>query len=305
MELPQLEAFVTVAEVGSFTRAAARLSVSQPTVTSRIKTLEQQLETRLLERLPAGVRPTSAGVQLLPYAREIMSLTARARRAVRSDGEPHGRVHVGTVGALTTHRLLPVVEYLYLRYPKVQVSMHALGGDPLGEVRDGRLDCAFFVDTVQSREDVEVRVLCREPLLLVAGRGHFLLGPDTVTAAQLGRSTLIRCDRSASHQVDFERMLGWTDGAGDSARLIELDSIDAAKRGVANGMGMALLPEVAVAEELASGELHRVAWTSPFETFTQIAWRAEGLGNPALDVLVGAATQAISEQLGDDELLAA
>src|SRR5262245_59289899 len=78
MNTHQLSTFVAVVEVGSFTRAAAHLGISQPTVTNRIKTLEQALGTPLLERLPTGVRPTGAGRELLPYAREIVALTDRA-----------------------------------------------------------------------------------------------------------------------------------------------------------------------------------------------------------------------------------
>jgi DNA-binding transcriptional LysR family regulator len=300
MDGPQLDAFLAVVDIGSFTRAAARLRLSQPTVTTRIKTLEQFLGTTLLERLPGGIKPTPAGIELLPYAREIVSLSRRAREAVTSNGQPHGRVDVGTVESLTNYRLLPLIEYMYLRYPKVQISMHSSAcGDTLAHVRDGRLDCTFFVDSIDSaRDDLESKVLCPEPLVLVGGPNHLLVDRAEITHEDLRSATMIRADNRAMYHVQFERTIGLTDAA-ERPRTFELDSIDAAKRSVAVGIGMALLPLIAVEQELADGRLHRINWTPPFEAFTQIAWRRDGGANSALDALVSAAVQVVDEQVSE------
>jgi DNA-binding transcriptional LysR family regulator len=295
METAQLKAFVAVVEVGSFTRAAARLGLSQPTVTSRIKALETDLGVTLVERLPAGIQPTSEGEDLLRYAREIIGLHARARQSVASHGRPQGHIEVGTIGTLTRHRLLDVVEFLYLRYPELQVTMRALGDDAVGGVRDGRLDCAFFVDSRESREDVEVRVLCPEPLVLVSGPEHPLLRLGSVTTADLRGLTLVRSDFGADYHRRFERSIGG-EAAARQLRMFDLDSVDAAKRSVANGMGIALLPAVAVSDELAAGRLCRLGWTPSFSTYTQVAWRRGRTPNPALRVLVEAATEVLDQQ---------
>ncbi|WP_084431793.1 LysR family transcriptional regulator [Kibdelosporangium aridum] len=290
METRQLEAFVTVIDTGSFTRAAARLDLSQPTVTTRVKALEQGLDTLLVDRLPSGIRPTAAGAEFLPYAREIIALTARARSAVAADGQPHGRIDIGTVAALTTYRLLPVVEYFYLRYPRVQLSMHPPAcGEAITHVKDGRLDCAFLVDTVMDYPDLATKVLCREPLALVAGPDHALLDQTGVTTEQLLATALIRADTSGEYHLRFDSTLG------QQPRTFELDSIDAAKRSVANGMGVALLPAIAVAQELRDGKLGLVDWTPPFETYTQIVWRRDSV-NAALDALVDAVVEVVGEQ---------
>jgi len=299
MEAPQLEAFVAVVEVGSFTRAAARLRLSQPSVTGRIKTLEHEVGARLLERLHSGIRPTTAGTELLPYAREIVALTTRARTAIDSAGRPHGRVHVGTMDFLTTHRLLPLIEYLYLRFPEVQISMRTpADGDAVGAVRDGRLDCAFIVDSVHDRDDLDTRTLCPEPLVLVGGRDHALPGRSVVTEEDLRAATLVRADNTAEYHERFEHTLGRTD-ASQHSRLFELDSIEAAKRSVANGVGIALMPAVAVGRELADGDLREIEWTPPFESFTQVVWRRDHGPNSALDALVSAAVQVVREQVAE------
>ncbi|MBB4909175.1 LysR family transcriptional regulator [Actinophytocola algeriensis] len=296
MDTAQLAAFVAVVDVGSFTRAAARLNVSQPTVTTRIQALEQGVGTPLLERLPRGVRLTPAGVDLLPYARDIMTLTERARQAVMSGGQPHGRLEVGTVESLTTYRLLPLVEYLYRRYPDLRISLRSPAcGETIARVRDGGLDCAFFVDSAASHADLETVVLCQEPLVLVGAPDHLLVGRHRVTDDDLLGATLVRADHGADYHQGLERVVA--PGAGhERPRILELDSITAAKRGVANGMGMALLPLVAVRQELAAGTLHRIDWEPPFRVYTQVTWR-RGVRSAAVRALVDAAAQVIEDQL--------
>ncbi|MGW0336301.1 LysR family transcriptional regulator [Streptomyces sp. NPDC003011] len=301
METPQLEAFITVVDAGSFTRAAARLRLSQPTVTNRVKALEQALGVTLLERLPQGAAPTPAGGELVPYARQIVTLNAHAHLALSSAGRLRGRVEVGTIESLTNHRLLPLIEYVYLRYPSVEISMRSPAeGDAISHVRGGRLDCAFFVDHVQDHPDVETRVLCPEPLVLVASPGHPLAGRPGVRHEDLLGATLVRSDSSAGYHLRFQHLLGAL-GAGQP-RVFTLNSVDAAKRGVANGVGMALMPQIAVAEELAAGELCRIDWSPPFETFTQLARRRGVAANPALDAFVDAAVRVVEEQLCDQAL---
>ncbi|GHG14347.1 MULTISPECIES: LysR family transcriptional regulator [Amycolatopsis] len=299
MESPQLEAFVTVVDVGSFTRAAARLQLSQPSVTGRIKALEHDVGVRLLERRHSGIRPTPAGAELLPYAREIVALTARARTAIDSEGRPHGRVRIGTIDFLTTHRLLPLIEYLYLRYPEVQISMsNPADGDAAGAVRDGKLDCAFVVDVIHDREDLDSRVLCPESLVLVGGADHALARRTPVTDEDLRAATLVRADNAAQYHERFERTIGLEETA-NRPRLFELDSIEATKRSVANGVGIALLPAAAVRRELADGRLHEIDWTPSFKSFTQVVWRRDRGPNTALDALVSAAVQVVREQVAE------
>ncbi|NXY94237.1 LysR family transcriptional regulator [Streptomyces sp. BR123] len=304
MDTPQLHAFVAVVDIGSFTRAAARLNLSQPTVTSRVKSLEQGLGVTLLERLPSGVRPTAAGFQLLPYAREIISLTGRARQAIVADGRPHGRVDVGTVESLTSYRLLPMVEYLYRRYPDVQVALHAgAGPDAVAAVREGRLDCAFVVGSPEEHEGLETQVLCPEPMVLVSSPGcpaaRSRVGEDV-----LRTTPIIRADTRAGYQLQFEQALGLLDGP-DRPRVFDLDSIDAAKRSVALGIGMAFIPFVSVERELAEGTLAAIDWAPPFETWTQVVRRRTRTPNSALDALVATAMDVAAQHLDDAPVLTA
>ena len=298
MEVRQLEAFLAVVDIESFTGAATRLHLTQPTVTARIKALEQELGSTLLNRRASGITLTIAGTELLPYAREIVALTARARDALGSAGEPHGRLDVGTIESLTNYRLLPVIEHVYRRYPKVQISMHSPpAGNAFSQVRTGRLQCVFFIDSAQDRDDLEIMILCPEPLALVCGRHHPLAARRTVTNADLRDVTFIRSDNNADYHLRFEHAIHVAE-AEQRSRLFELDSIYAAKQSLADGVGIALMPTIAIEQELATGQLRRLNWIPSFTTFTQVAWRRKGSPNAALTALIATAVQAIKEQVG-------
>jgi len=149
---------------------------------------------------------------------------------------------------------------------------------------------------VHDREDLEVRVLCPEPLALVCGQRHPFAEQPTVIDVDPRDVTLVRSDNNADYHMRFEHTLRLA-GAEQPPRLFELGSIDAAKRSLVNGMGIALMPAVAVERELAEGQLCRLNWTQPVTTFTQVAWRRENGPNAALRALVASAVQVIEEQM--------
>src|SRR5690606_1521007 len=107
MDIPKLRIFVTVVQLGSFTRAAEVLYLTQPTVSQQLAALEAQLGTPLLERLPRQLRLTPAGAALLPYARQILELTDAATIATRSAaGIVDRTLRIGVGHTLATY-LLP------------------------------------------------------------------------------------------------------------------------------------------------------------------------------------------------------
>ncbi|WP_209615608.1 LysR family transcriptional regulator [Saccharothrix coeruleofusca] len=297
METRQLLAFTTVVQTGSFTKAAATLNCSQPTITTRIKALEETLGVPLFRRLPRGIQMTSAGVELLPFARNIITLTDKARKAITMNGEPHGKLVIGSAQSLTDYRLLPLIEYMCWRYPSVQISLHSGNTRTnLAEVGEGRLDCAFFIGPIEAHEGLETTVLCQEPLVVVAGPTHALTRRPVITEQDLRGSTLIRAENGASYYEQFEQALGLRDAESRSP-VLALDSLDAAKRAVASGLGISLVPEVTVAAELADGRLRRLPWAPPFRVCTQFAWRRDNSANPSVTALVSAAAQVVSEQV--------
>ncbi|MFF7441175.1 LysR substrate-binding domain-containing protein [Streptomyces sp. NPDC008122] len=269
MELRLLATFEKVADVLSFTRAATELGYAQSSVTAQIRSLESSLGVDLFERLGSRIRLTEAGERLLPYARRMTDLAEEARTAVAATAEPSGPIAVGTMESLTSYRLPPLLEYFHHRYPKVRLTLRpTLGDETRKALRQGTYDVGFLMEPETEHEGLETEVLAPEPLSLVAPPDHPLVGRTDLTTADLAAAQLLGTEPGCAYRDLFEAELReW------EPPFMEFGTIEATKRGVAAGLGVALLPRVTVAEELAAGVLAELPREAPFTLFTQLAWR--------------------------------
>ncbi|MGW1012804.1 LysR family transcriptional regulator [Streptomyces termitum] len=268
MELRLLATFEKVAEVLSFTRAAAELGYAQSSVTAQVRALETSLGAELFDRLGGHIRLTPAGERLLPYARRMAELAGEAREAVTA-GEAAGTISVATMESLSTYRLPPLLEYVHHRHPGIRLSLRPTLGDAAREaLRRGTYDLGFLMEAETSYEGLETEVLGPEPLVLVAAPGHPLAGRTALTTADLAGTALVGTEPGCAYRDLFEAELApWRPG------FLEFGTVEASKRAVASGLGIVLLPRVAVREELAAGTLTALDWEPPFTLFTQLAWR--------------------------------
>ncbi len=272
MELRLLVTFEKVATVLSFTQAAAGLKYAQSSVTSQIRALESSLGAQLFDRLGSRIRLTEAGERLLPYARQIIELSEEARAAVIGAEEPSGALAVGTMESLTSYRLSPLLELFHHRYPGVRLAMRpTLGDETRQALRQGTYDVGFLMERETEHAGLDVTVLTEEPLALVAGPGHPLAGAAASTA-DLVREPLLATEPGCAYRDLFEEELNTR--SAEPVSFMEFGTIEATKRAAAAGLGIALLPAVTVAEELADGRLVTLFWKPPFALSTQLAWRS-------------------------------
>ncbi|MET8584038.1 LysR family transcriptional regulator [Streptomyces collinus] len=292
MELRLLVTFEKVAAVGSFTRAAAELAYAQSSVTSQVRALGSSLGVELFDRLGSRIRLTEAGERLLPYARQIIELTEEARTAVTGAGEPSGTLTVGTMESLTSYRLPPLLEYFHHRHPGVRIALRTTIGDETRQaLRQGTYDVGFLMEEETGHPGLESVVLAVEPLALVAAPGHAMAGRPLSTADLTGQP-LLATEPGCAYRDLFERELT----ASAPVDFLEFGTIEATKRAAAAGLGIALLPEVTVAAELAEGSLVRLAWEPPFTLRTQLAWRSGKRLAAHVRLFVEQARRLVSEQ---------
>ncbi|MES5824355.1 LysR family transcriptional regulator [Streptomyces sp. RG80] len=296
MELRLLVTFEKVATVLSFTRAAAELKYAQSSVTGQVRALEDSLGTPLFDRLGSRIRLTEAGERLLPYARQIIELSEEARAAVVDAEEPSGALAVGTMESLTSYRLPPLLELFHHRYPKVRLSLRTTLGDETRQaLRQGTYDVGFLMEPETEHAGLESRVLAPEPLVLVAAPGHPLAGrAPGLKTEDLAEVQLVGTEPGCPYRDLFESEL--VHRTGTPPPFMEFGTIEATKRGVAGGLGIALLPRVTVAGELASGVLAELPWEPPFQLYTQVAWRAGKRLPRHLTLFIEAAVRLVREQ---------
>ncbi|MBC17480.1 MAG: LysR family transcriptional regulator [Desulfovibrio sp.] len=146
MELYQLNTFVIVAEEGHLTRAAERLHASQPTVSAHIKSLEEELETRLFIRTPKGMQLTEAGERLLMKAQNVLNAARELRLEARNMGdELVGDISMGLNTDAEYLQIVPLLKSLGEEHPKVTLLIQQSGSTSVqGAIRKGKLDCGFI-----------------------------------------------------------------------------------------------------------------------------------------------------------------
>ena len=251
----RLEAFLAVLEYGGFSRAAERLGVSQPTVSQLVQALERSVGTELLVRGRGAVRPTAAGTALRPHAVALLANAERAAEAVQSadrDVRRHLRIAAGE--ALATHVLPPAVSRLRERLPGL-VATFVVGDEVrvLEALRGGEVDAALLTDRTDA-SDLTAHPYTDGRLVLVAAPDDELTTrPRPLAAADLAGTTLVVRDLGTVNRRELEQLLRHAD-VEPRNRLVA-SSLEAVKRCVEAGLGVTLVPSIAVERELAEGLL--------------------------------------------------
>ena len=187
MDWAGLNAFVAVAEHGGFSAAAERLHLTQPAVSKRIAGLEQQLDTRLFDRLGREVSLTEAGRALLPRAYQILNVLEDTRRALTNlNGEVSGRLTLATSHHIGLHRLPALLRAFTRQHPQVALDIQFLDSEvAYEEILHGRAELAVITLAPETREPVHAVAVWDDPLDFVAAPEHPLARNGAVTLADV------------------------------------------------------------------------------------------------------------------------
>ena len=251
---PQLEAFAEVVSRGSVTGAAQALYVTQPALTARLNALEQALGTPLLVRRRGGVRLTEAGRAFLPYAERALQAVAEGR-AVLTELELGAAGHVAICASpvVSTYALPTILKRFSETHPGVQVAVRTGHSEEMIEVVK-RDEVAVGLLRAFNDPDIEQFTLYEDELVLVVHASH--PSGDVVRLADLGDEQFVLFDRASSyHELTNALFL---EAAIAPRSVMELDNVDSAKKMIEQGLGVAFLPHVAVADEVRSGRLRIV-----------------------------------------------
>lgn len=189
MELTALQAFVAVAEAGSFSRAADALFLTQPAISKRIAALEDDLRARLFDRMARSVELTEAGRALLPHARRVLSELETSRQVVADlSGTVGGRLRIGTSHHVGLHRLPPILRRYTSRYPDVELDLHFMDSEQACQAVDrGELELAVVTLPETPPETLAVETLWPDPLDFVAAPDHPLTRHTRIEVTDLAQ----------------------------------------------------------------------------------------------------------------------
>jgi len=187
MDLASLNAFIAIAEVGSFSRAGDRLHLTQPAISKRIASLEQQLGVRLFDRLGREVNLTEAGRALLPRAYQILDVLEDTRRALTNlSGDVTGRLTLATSHHIGLHRLPPLLRTYTRMYPKVALDIQFLDSEvAYEEILHGRAELAVITLAPEPHHLVRSVPVWHDLLDFVAAPEHPLALQDAVKLSDI------------------------------------------------------------------------------------------------------------------------
>jgi DNA-binding transcriptional LysR family regulator len=256
MLLAQVTAFVEVARRKSVSRAAEALFVTQPALTARIQGLERDLGAELFVRTSRGMKLTEAGEAFLPYAvRALGSLTDGRMQVNALERGGAGRLAIGAAPAVSTYVLPALLKRFAQSHPRVSVSVRTGHSE---EMLDLVLREQVDVGIVRAlhHRDICSTPLYEEGLILVVEPGHSFAREGRIRLEEIAGEQLILFDRTSSYH-ELTSALFRTAGVAPEG-VMELDNIDAAKKMVEQGFGVALLPLTSVTDELDAGRLAEV-----------------------------------------------
>jgi DNA-binding transcriptional LysR family regulator len=255
MNLETLKYFVSLADLGSLTAAAEAHHVTQPALSIRLRKLQEELGLRLFEMRGRRIHLTRGGEIVLAYARQFRRLEEELVREIADlEGLVRGRIAIGTIDAASAYVLPKVFSRFRDRYPGIDIALEVMATSPLlRELRAGRLDLVVGTLPLEREEDFDVFPIYTERLLLVAHPGHPLARRRKLAPAVLAEHRFISFHEGAITRRIIEKALG----AYGVAPLVTMttDSPEAIRNLAAAGLGLAILPENVVRDDVARGAL--------------------------------------------------
>ena len=245
MNLRDLKYLIALADLRHFGKAADACFVSQPTLSTQVRKLEEELGVTLVERAPRKVMLTATGQDVVQRARRIVADVEQMREAARRSKDPEsGSLRLGVFPTLAPYLLPHVVPQLRERFPQLELLLVEEKSDVLLQrLREGRLDAALLALPVHD-EQLHAEFLFEEAFVLAAPQGHELATRTSLHVDELSDETLLlledgHCLRDQA--LDVCRLSGAQEKSGFRAT-----SLETLRQMVAAGVGVTLLPALSV-----------------------------------------------------------
>jgi DNA-binding transcriptional LysR family regulator len=257
MEIRQLRAFVSIAELGTFTAGALRVHVTQAAISMQIRQLENELGARLFIRAPRRVMLTEAGEHLLQRARHILrEHDAAVDEIAELAGAERGRLRIGSASAMVTTDVLPkLLKEVRKQHAGAELTVASGTSESLvQQILAGELDLAFVSLPVEAR-GINTERLSQDQLVAIASPRHKLAKQRTISAYMLAGEKLILGERGGNTRRLIDQFFAQ---AGVTLHVsMELSRQAAIRRMVEEDMGVGIVPLQSVSEAVEKGRLVR------------------------------------------------
>lgn len=286
MELRNLITFSKIAHLKSFSKAAETLGYAQSTITTQIQLLEQELGTKLFERIGRGIELTESGEVFLGYVEKIINLSNEAKKAISKSDTPKGTLRIGIVESLCTIRLPELLKNYRIKYPAVEIIIK-LGTctDLRNMLKNNMVDLVLILGEPVDDSDLVSGMSYKEPMALLASPVNKLANKKEITIRDIANESLILTEKGCSYRSVFEKMFH---KAGLQPHVaLEVGSIETIKTFAMSNLGITLLPVMTVKKELDQKQLMALDWVGgEFNMMTQMLYHKNKWITPAMKAFI-------------------
>jgi len=257
MDLWQLHIFCKVVDLKSFSRAGRAVHLSQPTVSSHIKDLEDHFDCRLIDRLAKEALPTKAGRLLYRYAKRMISLRDEVESAMAEfKGKIKGSLDLGGSTIPGAFVLPEIIGTFTTRFPEVNVSLTIADTQQIiDSILSGDLELAVVGAVANNANVVQTRLVDDE-MCLVVPAGHRWSGKKRITAQQLFSEPFIIREHGSGTLKSIQNSFSEAGlNINDLNVVARIGSTEAIRQGVKSRIGVTILSSIAVTEDVAAGKL--------------------------------------------------
>ncbi len=250
MDIAALQAFVAIADSGSFSRAADALFLTQPAISKRIATLETELGIPLFDRIGRGVQLSPAGIALLDQARRILNEVAEAKRRIAGlSGQIKGPLTLGTSYHIGLHRLQPALKAFSQQHPEVHLDLRFMDSEAAAQaVENGQLELAIVTLPSRPAASLHCVTLWDDVLEVVVGHDHALAGnPVTPLDALTHYPAILPVAGTTTREIILAGLAPIRDRLAIGT---ETNYLDVIKMLVSIGLGWSVLPHTLIDAEL-------------------------------------------------------
>lgn len=283
LDLYKLEIFNKVAIEGSFSRAAARMSLSQPAVSQHMRDLETSLGVELFVRGYRGVTLTAPGETLLDYTRCILRLLGEAENAIRHLNQLEaGQIALGATPGVGVYLLPAWVQAFHERFPNLATSLRTdTTSQILQAIRDKEVEIGFVEGEFSAQPPLHSQVLRNIDLFVVVHRGHTWWSRQVIQLHELQGQDFISRPAGSHTRAWIDQALN--DAGVQSHIVAEFDNPEAIKQAVASGMGITILPEWGLSDPRTERELRSLPVQGvDLRRTLKLVWNEEAPFKPAV-----------------------
>ena len=269
MDLKQLKTFVVLSKNKNYTKTADELGYAQSSISAQIQQLEQELNTKLLDRIGKRVFLTANGEMLLPYAIEMLALASNIKDRIDSSLSSSGQLIIGVSESLCIFKLPEIVDLFKKSHPNIVLQLKLIENDQVvQQLTDNTIDIALTIGNPIEHPSITSLLKKREEILVLSVPTHPLASKNVLDIKDFTNQRLILTGSGCNYRTAFEYDLK-SHGIPYQIAL-EAGSVQSIKEMAASGLGLCVLPDLAVRKELSANLLCALPYKNDYKIYIQL-----------------------------------